>query len=103
MSIDISKVKIGDIVTMRAEVVDVNTRVGGFSLRVQGASGGSSWVPDGTLTSHEPRGLRVGDRVYNKVHGLTGEVRYIEDPVAAWKPDDGILIVSALTHLERVG
>lgn len=86
MSVDLSKIKPGDEVTVRGVVTVVNK---GITVQFpNSALGAELWVPDLDIVSHTPKTLSVGDRVKGRDFGsrMTGQVLALDGPDAwvAW-------------------
>lgn len=86
MSVDISKIKSGDQVTVRGVVGENVADASSHRVLVSfdGHSGGKSvFVRNDTIISHTPRALAVGDRVRQRPNGQHGEVLGLHG-VQAW-------------------
>ena len=62
MTIDISKIKPGDIVTVRAEVIEIWPG----ALHIKAPTGAKIWIARQNITTHEPapEPLKIGDVVW---------------------------------------
>jgi hypothetical protein len=58
-TIDISEIRVGDFITFRAEVREVDTDDEERTFRI----GADAWPLNADIIAHEPRALRIGDRV----------------------------------------
>ena len=92
MTIDISKIKPGDKVTLvPLEVVDTETAFGVPGILIRGSpdsSNFSAWIGEEDITAHHPapREFQVGDRV--RMAGRLATVHGV-DGVEAWLRFDG--------------
>lgn len=107
MTVDISKIRTGDEVTVRATVTGV--KPSGPSIRVQPlsfTSDGNQWVGLRELVSHKPRPLSLGDTVRGPFISPTGVIRAIQGDFA-WvdcgtDDDDPLMETVELDKLERL-
>lgn len=106
MTIDISKIRVGDDVTVRAIVTEVGSR--GTAIRVQPpsfTSSGDQWISIDDVTSHTPQPLSFGDTVRGPFISATGVIRAIQGGFA-WvdcgTDDDPLMQTVELGKLERV-
>jgi hypothetical protein len=96
--IDISKIKPGDIVTVRAKC----TALGDYTIVLEDTEGDSFCVPVHTIICHEPEPLKIGDVViYHdsskpcSIIGLYGDKAWLEYLGETW-------CVVNVSHLKKV-
>jgi hypothetical protein len=106
--IDLSKIKPGDEVTVRAVVSDAqHTENWGLHFKhLNGAYDGACrhFVHPDCIVSHTPKALSVGDKVKAAEWppSITLEVLCIHDGMAWLRDSGGSYVQSALSNLERV-
>lgn len=75
MTIDISKIRPGDTVTVKATVVHVDC--GSAMAKVRPPDfiiGGEQWTNANNIVSHTPKSIAVGEMVREQVSGLRGRL-----------------------------
>lgn len=112
MSVDLSKIKPGDEVTVRGVVDSVRDFVGGAELLVKFEDWRrqpdvrESWSYVGVnvdqLASHTPKALSVGDRVRGGGWRCTFTVVALDDGWAWLKDAEGSRVQEPISVLERI-
>jgi hypothetical protein len=108
--VDLSKIKPGDEIAVRATVrtLDPEMHHGGPGVEVGFCSGLRGWVRDTAIVSHTPKALSVGDRVRPTFSGgweaYRGIVRAIDDGEAWVRWETGLHARPdwSLSDLERL-
>lgn len=103
-AIDLSKIKVGDEVLLRATVIDATpTCFGQIQVRLERGAMGLTGTRINVehIVSHTPRALEVGDRVKMRGWAATLRLLCIHGPWAWMADDDDTTIQGPLAHLER--
>jgi hypothetical protein len=97
-------VKVGDVVHVRANVLEIG-KFGCPIVEIKDAASdchGRTHISSETIVHIEPRPLQIGDRVKRPVFRNTGgEIRAIDGTIAWIKHDDGCYANATLAELER--
>lgn len=102
--VDVSKIKVGDDVSLRGRVIEIDRNDPHDFLRVTFARC-TLWAARGDISEHhpQPRGFKVGDKVRVPLTtDLVYEIRAISDGYAICKSVKGNINLLPLEHMEHV-